>query len=145
MNLIMLSENELLRDDIWPRSETVFHDMDVFCASSSRIFFFLVHHFNAQMYNEFRSLALDDIFTRGASDEFLTGFFGFTVVLYRALHNLAQKGSFTEEIIWYLFTSNGQPDELSQQRCKKTNCFLDTGLKIELEKLFSFFFHFLFG
>lgn len=108
-------------------------------------FFFLVHHFNAQMYNEFRSLALDDIFTRGASDEFLTGFFGFTVVLYRALHNLAQKGSFTEETIWYLFTSNGQPDELSQQRCKKTNCFLDTGLKIELEKLFSFFFHFLFG
>lgn len=41
------------------------HDMDVLCQFWSH---FLVHNFNAQMYNEFRSLALDDFSARRAGN-----------------------------------------------------------------------------
>ena len=55
----MFFENELLRNDFLTAARDGDHDMEVMCQFWSH---FLVHNFNAQMYNEFRSLSLDDFF-----------------------------------------------------------------------------------
>ena len=61
----MFFENELLRNDFLTAARDGDHDMEVMCQFWSH---FLVHNFNAQMYNEFRSLALDDFSARCASN-----------------------------------------------------------------------------
>lgn len=142
--LSCFSENEFLRNDIRPRSETVF--MIWMCSVPVLVSHFLVHHFNAQMYNEFRSLALDDISYTMRQWRVSDG-------LLRVYSGSFQSSSQSDSRKKSLFANVGHNfrstwtsyfNKIANQtktiKKKKTNCYLDTGLKTELEKLFYFSF-----
>lgn len=119
------------------------HDMNVLYQFWSH---FLVHHFNAQMYNEFRSLALDDISARRPSTGFnrLIHFYGVSLSsdkvlsddVVRDLVDLGREESTSQgdRLVFRTLRSAWQSGFLTQRSRKKIDCVLDASLKAELEK-----------
>lgn len=118
-------------------------DMDVLYQFWSH---FLVQNFNAQMYNEFRSLALDDLSARNAGNGFnrLIEFYGSSLSsnrlipdeVARDLVDLVRKDSTSEcgRAAFEALRSAWRDGSFNSKNRKKIDCVLDAGLRAELEK-----------
>ncbi|KAI9928734.1 hypothetical protein ASPWEDRAFT_343257 [Aspergillus wentii DTO 134E9] len=118
-------------------------DMDVLYQFWSH---FLVQNFNAQMYNDFRSLALDDISARYASYGFnrFIHFYGASLSSNKVLpdevvRDLVDFGreestSPSGRIVFQTLRSAWQSRSFNPRTRKKIDCVLDASLRAELEK-----------